>query len=50
MPPGSIVLAHNSVNAGERLAAYLEFVRDPAYFQASVNVIFDVEGLEVSVR
>lgn len=50
MPPGSIVLAHNSVNAAERLKHYLEFVRDPTRFSASVNVIFDVEGLEVSVR
>jgi predicted O-methyltransferase YrrM len=50
MPPGSLVLAHNSVNAAERLSSYLEFVRDPANFRASVNVIFDIEGLEVSVR
>ncbi|MFC1714571.1 O-methyltransferase [Candidatus Poribacteria bacterium] len=48
MPPGSVVLAHNSVNAAGRLKDYLEFVRDPANFQASVNVIFDIEGLEVS--
>ena len=50
MPPGSVVLAHNSVNLAERLKHYLEFVRDPAYFRASVNVIFDIEGLEVSVK
>ena len=50
MPAGSVVLAHNSVNAAERLAAYLRFVRDRANFRASVNVIFDPEGLEVSVR
>ena len=48
MPPGSVVLAHNSVNAAERLKDYLAFVQDPANFQASVNVIFDIEGLEVS--
>jgi predicted O-methyltransferase YrrM len=48
MPPGSIVLAHNSVNSAARLKDYLKFVRDPANFRASVNVIFDVEGLEVS--
>lgn len=48
MPPGSIVLAHNSVNCAERLKDYLSYVRDSANFKASVNVIFDVEGLEVS--
>ena len=50
LPPGGLVLAHNSVNAGERLASYLAYVRDPRHFRASVNVIFDGEGLEVSVR
>jgi len=50
MPPGSIVLAHNSANCFERLKFYLDFVRDPANMSASVNVIFDPEGLEVSVR
>ncbi len=50
MPPGSVVLAHNSVNCAERLMHYLALVRDPAYFRASVNVIFDIEGLEVSVK
>lgn len=49
MSPGSVVLAHNSVNAAERLRHYLDFVRDPANMSASVNVIFDPEGLEVSV-
>ncbi len=48
IPPGSVVLAHNSVNAAGRLKDYLEFVHDPANFHASVNVIFDIEGLEVS--
>ena len=50
MPPGSLVLAHNSVNAAERLEHYLAFVRDTDHFHASVNVVFDREGLEVSVR
>ena len=50
MPPGAVVLAHNSANATERLRHYLAFVRDQANFRASVNVIFDIEGLEVSVR
>lgn len=48
--PGSVVLAHNSLNAAERLKYYLGFVRDPSNMSASVNVILDVEGLEVSVR
>jgi len=46
--PGSVVLAHNSVNCFERLKFYLDFVRDPSNMRASVNVIFDPEGLEVS--
>ena len=50
IPAGGVVLAHNSVNAAERLGHYLRFVRDPANFRSSVNVIFDPEGLEVSVR
>ncbi|MFQ6040779.1 MAG: O-methyltransferase [Candidatus Poribacteria bacterium] len=50
MPSGSVVLAHNSVNSAERLKSYMEFVRDPSNFSASVNVIFDIEGLEVSVK
>lgn len=48
--PGSVVLAHNSVNYAERLEEYLLFARDPANFRESVNVIFDIEGLEVSVK
>jgi predicted O-methyltransferase YrrM len=48
--PGSLVLAHNSVNCAGALADYLAFVRDPANMRASVNVIIDGEGLEVSVR
>lgn len=50
MPDGAVVLAHNSVNCAERLRHYLDFVRDPANMRASVNVIFDVEGLEVSAK
>ena len=50
MPAGSLVLAHNSVNCAEKLEEYLRFVRDRANLSASVNVIFDVEGLEVSVK
>jgi len=38
------------VNSAEKLADYLAFVRDPAKMSASVNVILDTEGLEVSAR
>jgi predicted O-methyltransferase YrrM len=50
MPKGSVVLAHNSVNAAERLKGYLEFVRNRDFFSASVNVILDIEGVEISVK
>lgn len=50
MPIGALVLAHNSVNCADRLADYLAHVRNAAYFKASVNVIIDGEGLEVSVK
>lgn len=48
--PGGIVLAHNSVNCAQRLAPYLEWVRNSAHMKASVNVILDGEGLEVSAK
>ena len=50
IPAGGVVLAHNSVNSGESLKDYLAFVRDPTHMRASVNVVFDREGLEVSVK
>ena len=50
MPEGAVALAHNSLNGGQPVEAYLEYVRDEAEFRASVNVILDVEGLEVSVK
>jgi predicted O-methyltransferase YrrM len=50
IPPGGLVLAHNSANQAGRLADYLAFVRDRHHCRASVNVVFDPEGLEVSVR
>ena len=46
---GSIVLAHNSVNSARELADYLDYVRDPARFRESVNVVVDDQGLEVSL-
>jgi predicted O-methyltransferase YrrM len=48
--PGSLVLAHNSVNDARGLADYLQYVRDPARFRASINMIVDDQGLEVSMR
>jgi predicted O-methyltransferase YrrM len=50
MPKGSIILAHNSLNAAERLRSYLRFVRDPQSCQASVHAILDGEGLEVTAK
>jgi predicted O-methyltransferase YrrM len=50
LPAGAVVLAHNSVNGGEQVQAYLDWVRDPANMRASVNVIVDPEGLEVSAK
>jgi len=50
MPAGALVLAHNSMNSAAKLEHYLKFVRNSANFRASVNVIFDCEGLEVSAR
>jgi len=50
LSPGALVLAHNSVNAAEKLHDYLAFVRDPAHMTASLNIILDPEGLEVSAR
>jgi predicted O-methyltransferase YrrM len=48
--PGSLVLAHNSVNAAHSMRDYLSYVRDPANFRESVNMVVDDQGLEVSLR
>jgi predicted O-methyltransferase YrrM len=48
--PGSLVLAHNSVNDARTLADYLAYVRSPANLTESVNLIVDDQGLEVSMR
>lgn len=50
LPPGAIVIAHNSVNSAESLRHYLAFVRSPARMRSSVNVVIDGEGVEVSAR
>lgn len=50
MPPGALVLAHNSVNLSQQLRQYLAYVRDENHFRASMNVILDHEGLEVSMK
>jgi predicted O-methyltransferase YrrM len=47
--PGSVVLAHNSVNLAEPLAEYLQYVRRGRPFRESVNLFLDGEGLEASV-
>jgi predicted O-methyltransferase YrrM len=46
---GSIVLAHNSVNAAHGLSDYLSYVRSPEHFRESVNMVVDDQGLEVSI-
>lgn len=48
--PGSLVLAHNSVNDAHGLADYLAYVRAPACYAESVNMVVDDQGLEVSMR
>lgn len=50
MHSGALLLAHNSVNATRELKNYLDFVRDPQHCRASMNVVIDGEGLEVSVK
>jgi predicted O-methyltransferase YrrM len=45
---GSLVLAHNSVNAAHQLSDYLTFVRTSDRFVESVNMVVDDQGLEVS--
>jgi predicted O-methyltransferase YrrM len=47
--PGSLVLAHNSVNSAHQLADYLAHVRNPAHFTSSINVVIDDQGLEVTL-
>lgn len=50
MPSGALLLAHNSVNGGDAIGAYLSFVRDKKNCRASVNMVMDIEGLEVSIK
>ena len=50
LPAGSLILAHNSGNSAEKLQHYLAFVRDPRNCAASVNVLLDIEGLEVTKK
>lgn len=50
LPPGAIALAHNSVNCADKLGDYFTWVRDEANCKASVNVIIDGEGLEVTAK
>lgn len=50
MPSGALLLAHNSINSAREMKNYLAFVRDRAHCRASVNVVLDSEGLEVSIK
>jgi len=47
--PGSLVLAHNSVNSARKLEEYLDHVRNGSNFRRSINMVIDGEGLEVSM-
>ncbi|HOX38966.1 MAG TPA: hypothetical protein PL033_13330 [Candidatus Brocadiia bacterium] len=49
LPKGAVVMAHNSITS-KKVQDYLAFARNPENFASSVNVIFDIEGLEVSIR
>ena len=48
--PGSLILAHNAVNAADQMPDYLARVRDPGSFQRSMTMIVDDQGLEVTLR
>ncbi len=50
LPPGALVLAHNSVNAASQLADFFAFVSDPAHFSAALNAVLDPEGLLIARR
>jgi predicted O-methyltransferase YrrM len=50
MAPGSLLLAHNSINAADAMKDYLAYVRDGKQCRASVNMYLDGEGLEVSIK
>jgi predicted O-methyltransferase YrrM len=50
LTPGALVLAHNSLNCASALQEYLHFVRQSGPFQASMHVVIDDQGLEVSRR
>lgn len=49
MPPGALSLAHNSVNCGSQLGEYFALVRESGRLRASLNLIIDGEGLEISL-
>ena len=46
---GTVVLAHDSVRFSSELTGYLEWVRDSRHCIASMNVVVDRLGLEVSI-
>jgi len=50
LPPGAVVIAHNSVNNARSLEHYLSFGRDPTRMRASLNVAIVGEGVEISAR
>jgi predicted O-methyltransferase YrrM len=50
MEDGALILAHNSVNSAAVIKDYLEFVRSSRNCRASLNIVVDGEGLEVSMK
>jgi len=50
MAKGALILAHNSVNSATEISDYLAFVRSRDNCRASLNVVLDSEGLEVSIK
>ena len=48
LKPGSLVLAHNSINLEQELKEYLAYVRDPENSRQSINIMIDDQGLEVT--
>ncbi len=50
LPEGALILAHNSFNAAGQLSDYFGVVRGTSRFAASLNIVLDPEGLEVTRR
>ena len=47
--PGSLIVAHNSINLAHNIGDFLEYVRDPVNTVESMNMFVDDQGIEVSL-